>query len=108
MTCIIISHKLNEIAAIADQTTIIRDGFVIETLDMKEDKVDQERIIKGMVGREMNNRYPSRDPKIGDEIFRVENWTVHHPDDHERVVVDHANIHVKAGEIGGEIGGVSV
>ena len=65
MTCIIISHKLNEIAAIADQTTIIRDGRVIETLDMKADKVDQERIIKGMVGREMNNRYPARDPKIG-------------------------------------------
>jgi len=56
MTCIIISHKLNEIAAIADMTTIIRDGEVIETLDMSAGKVDQERIIKAMVGREMNNR----------------------------------------------------
>ena len=55
MTCIIISHKLNEIAEIADQTTIIRDGYVIETLDMAGGKIDQERIIKGMVGREMNN-----------------------------------------------------
>ncbi|CAB4339082.1 unannotated protein [freshwater metagenome] len=104
MTCIIISHKLNEIAAIADQTTIIRDGRVIETLDMKADKVDQERIIKGMVGREMNNRYPARDPKIGAEVFRIENWTVHHPDDIERVVVDHANLNVKAGEIVGLAG----
>jgi putative multiple sugar transport system ATP-binding protein len=104
MTCIIISHKLNEIAAIADQTTIIRDGFVIETLDMKADKVDQERIIKGMVGREMNNRYPVREPKVGEEVFRVENWVVHHPDDHERVVVDHANLNVKAGEIVGLAG----
>jgi putative multiple sugar transport system ATP-binding protein len=104
MTCIIISHKLNEIAAIADQTTIIRDGRVIETLDMKADKVDQERIIKGMVGREMSNRYPSRDPKIGAEVFRIENWTVHHPDDIERVVVDNANLNVKAGEIVGLAG----
>jgi putative multiple sugar transport system ATP-binding protein len=104
MTCIIISHKLNEIAAIADQTTIIRDGRVIETLDMKADKVDQERIIKGMVGREMNNRYPSRDPKIGEEVFRIEDWTVHHPDDIERVVVDHANLSVRAGEIVGLAG----
>lgn len=104
LTSIIISHKLNEIAAIADKTTIIRDGQVIETLDMKKDSVDQERIIKGMVGREMNNRYPSREPNIGEEIFRVEDWTVHHPDDKARVVVDHASLNVRAGEIVGLAG----
>ena len=104
MTCIIISHKLNEIAAIADKTTIIRDGHVIETLDMKAGKIDQERIIKGMVGREMNNRYPVREPKIGNEILRVENWTVHHPDDSSRVVIDNVNFNVKAGEIVGLAG----
>lgn len=104
MTCIIISHKLNEIAEIADKTTIIRDGYVIETLDMKKDKVDQERIIKGMVGREMNNRYPQREPKIGDEVLRVENWSVYHPDDPNRVVVDNANLNVRAGEIVGLAG----
>jgi putative multiple sugar transport system ATP-binding protein len=104
MTCIIISHKLNEIAAIADTTTIIRDGNVIETLDMSAGKIDQERIIKAMVGREMNNRYPVREPKIGEEILRVENWTVHHPDDSSRVVIDNANFNVKAGEIVGLAG----
>jgi putative multiple sugar transport system ATP-binding protein len=104
MTCIIISHKLNEIAEIADKTTIIRDGDVIETLDMHDGVVDQERIIKGMVGREMNNRYPVRDHKIGGEVFRVENWTVHHPDDSTRVVVDNVNLHVNAGEIVGLAG----
>jgi putative multiple sugar transport system ATP-binding protein len=104
MTCIIISHKLNEIAAIADTTTIIRDGHVIESLDMTAGKVDQERIIKAMVGREMNNRYPVREPKIGGEILRVENWTVHHPDDSSRVVIDNANFNVKAGEIVGLAG----
>ena len=104
LTSIIISHKLNEIAAIADKTTILRDGAVIETLDMKRDSVDQERIIKGMVGREMNNRYPVRESKIGDEIFRVENWMVHHPDDSTRVVVDNASLHVNAGEIVGLAG----
>jgi putative multiple sugar transport system ATP-binding protein len=104
MTCIIISHKLSEIAQIADKTTIIRDGRIIETLDMHGDKIDQERIIKGMVGREMNNRYPTRTPSIGKEIFRVENWTVHHPDDSSRIVVDKANIYVNAGEIVGLAG----
>ena len=65
ISCIIISHKLNEIASIADKTTIIRDGKTVETLDMGKGKIDQERIIKGMVGREMDNRYPSHKSKIG-------------------------------------------
>lgn len=104
ISCIIISHKLNEIAEIADKTTIIRDGKTIETLDMKAGQVDQERIIKGMVGREMDNRYPGRTPNIGEEILRVEDWTVHHPEDASRVVVDHANINVKRGEIVGLAG----
>lgn len=105
ISCIIISHKLNEIAAIADKTTIIRDGKAIETLDMKADHVDQERIIKGMVGREMDNRYPAHETNVGGaEILRVENWTAHHPDDPNRVVVDHVNIHVRKGEIVGLAG----
>lgn len=104
ITCIIISHKLNEIASIADKTTIIRDGKTIETLDMAGGKVDQERIIKGMVGREMENRYPQRTPKVGDEIMRVENWTAHHPDENTRVVVDNVNIKVNKGEIVGLAG----
>ncbi len=104
ISCIIISHKLNEIASIADKTTIIRDGKTIETLDMAGGKVDQERIIKGMVGREMENRYPAHTPTLGEEVFRVENWTVHHPEDKTRVVVDNANIHVRRGEIVGLAG----
>jgi putative multiple sugar transport system ATP-binding protein len=104
ISCIIISHKLNEIAAIADETTIIRDGKSVETIDMADGKADQERIIKGMVGREMENRYPAHTPNIGPEILRVENWTAHHPDDKTRVVVDHVNMNVKKGEIVGIAG----
>ncbi len=104
ISCIIISHKLNEIASIADKTTIIRDGRTIETLDMAGGKVDQERIIKGMVGREMENRYPAHTPTLGEEVFRVENWTVHHPEDKTRVVVDNANLYVRRGEIVGLAG----
>jgi putative multiple sugar transport system ATP-binding protein len=104
ITCIIISHKLNEIASIADKTTIIRDGKVIETLDMAGGKVDQERIIKGMVGREMENRYPMHTATIGEEILRVENWTAYHPEETSRVVVDNVNIKVHRGEIVGLAG----
>ena len=104
ISCIIISHKLNEIAAIADKTTIIRDGKAVETLDMSDGQADQERIIKGMVGREMDNRYPAHTSNTGAEILRVENWTAHHPDDKNRVVVDKVNINVKKGEIVGIAG----
>jgi putative multiple sugar transport system ATP-binding protein len=104
ISCIIISHKLNEIRAIADSVTIIRDGRTIETLSLHDGSVTEERIIKGMVGRDMAHRYPERTPSIGDEIFRVEDWTVHHPQEHSRVVIDGAHLSVRAGEIVGIAG----
>ncbi|GAA3228958.1 multiple monosaccharide ABC transporter ATP-binding protein [Oerskovia jenensis] len=105
ITCIIISHKLNEIAAIADRVTIIRDGATIETLDLHgAEPVTEDRIIRSMVGRSLDSRFPEHEPTIGDEVLRIEDWTVHHPIDTDRVVVDHANLHVRAGEIVGMAG----
>jgi putative multiple sugar transport system ATP-binding protein len=104
VTSIMISHKLNEIADIANSTTIIRDGKTIETLDMVADAVTQDRIIKGMVGRDLEHRYPERTPDIGEEVLRVEDWTVHHPTQPGRVVVQSANFNVRAGEVIGIAG----
>ncbi|MCU1433185.1 MAG: transporter related protein [Actinotalea sp.] len=104
ITSIMISHKLNEIAEIADQTTIIRDGRTIETIDMSLPTSTQDRIIKGMVGRDLEHRYPERTPDIGEEVLRVEEWTVHHPTDLERVVVENASFNVRAGEVVGIAG----
>ncbi len=105
ITSIIISHKLNEIAAISDSTTVIRDGKTIETLDMHgAEPVSEERIIRGMVGRSLDNRYPERTPQIGAEVFRIENWTVHHPIDQGRKVVDGASLMVRKGEVVGLAG----
>ncbi|WP_425954928.1 multiple monosaccharide ABC transporter ATP-binding protein [Xylanimonas sp. McL0601] len=105
ITSIIISHKLNEIAAIADRVTVIRDGRTIETLDFHGDEqVTEDRIIRGMVGRPLDSRFPEHTPTIGAEALRVEDWTVHHPADTERVVVDHANLTVHRGEIVGLAG----
>lgn len=104
ITCIIISHKLGEIEAVADSTTIIRDGESIETIDMHGPDATQDRIIRGMVGRSLDHRFPDRMPQIGEEIFRVENWTVRHPTQADRIVVDDASISVRAGEIVGIAG----
>ncbi|NCT91665.1 sugar ABC transporter ATP-binding protein [Cellulomonas sp. APG4] len=104
ITCIMISHKLNEIAEIADRTTIIRDGRTIETIDMKDPASTQDRIIRGMVGRDLEHRFPERTPQIGEEMLRVEGWTVHHPTQHERVVVEDASFTVREGEVVGIAG----
>ncbi|MBV1852918.1 multiple monosaccharide ABC transporter ATP-binding protein [Catellatospora tritici] len=104
ITCVIISHKLNEIEAIADATTILRDGRTIETLDMKHDVVTEDRIISGMVGRDLEHRFPEHVPNIGDEVLRIEDWTVHSPTQHGRVVVSGANLSLRRGEIVGLAG----
>jgi putative multiple sugar transport system ATP-binding protein len=104
ITCVIISHKLNEIAAIADSLTIIRDGRTVETLDMRSDAVTEDRIISGMVGRDLEHRYPPHESHVGKEVLRIEDWTVHSPTQPDRVVVDHANLVLRAGEIVGLAG----
>ncbi|MDR7235189.1 putative multiple sugar transport system ATP-binding protein [Agrococcus sp. BE272] len=102
ITSIIISHKLNEIKAIADKVTVIRDGRTIETL--VTDEVSEDRIIKGMVGRDLESRYPERQVRVGEEVFRIEDWRVHHPTESGRVVIDGANLSVRAGEVVGIAG----
>lgn len=106
VTSIIISHKLNEIAAIADNVTIIRDGATVGQMFITEETpLDQDELIKKMVGRSLTNLYPdhpSNEP--GEEYLRIEDWTVHHPLDQNRVIVDHANINVHSGEIVGLAG----
>lgn len=104
ITCIMISHKLNEVNYVADSITVIRDGKTIETLVKGQDDISEDRIIKGMVGRELTNRYPDRDVEINDVVFEVKNWNVYHPDDAGRKVVDNVNINVRAGEVVGLAG----
>ena len=102
MTCIIISHKLNEVSYVADKITVIRDGSTIETLTKGVDEFTEDRIIKGMVGREISDRFPKRPGvKIGEVNMEVKNWTVHHPIYMERKVVDDVSIKVHKGEVVG-------
>jgi len=102
MTSIIISHKLNEIAYVADKITVIRDGSTIETLDKKTDDISEDRIIKGMVGRDLTDRFPKRAQFVKKEVLlEVKDWTVHHPLYTERKVCDKVSIKVHKGEVVG-------
>ena len=102
MTSIMISHKLNEIKRIADQITIIRDGQSIETMDKAD--ITEDRIVTSMVGRSLENRYPHREPVIGETIFEVKNWSVHHPLHPERQIIKNVNLSVRKGEVVGIAG----
>jgi putative multiple sugar transport system ATP-binding protein len=105
VTSIIISHKINELAYVADTVTVIRDGCTIETIDKTSADFNEDRIIKDMVGRELTNRYPQYDKRVpGEPVFELINWTVHHPLYRERKVVDNASITVKKGEVVGIAG----
>ncbi|MBB2182623.1 sugar ABC transporter ATP-binding protein [Lachnospiraceae bacterium MD1] len=105
LTSIIISHKLNEISYIADKITILRDGATIETLDNKAEVISEERIIKGMVGRTMTDRFPKRNETASDKIsFEVKNWNVYHPIYEGRKVVDNVSLYVRRGEVVGIAG----
>ncbi|GII81666.1 xylose ABC transporter ATP-binding protein [Sphaerisporangium rufum] len=104
ITCVIISHKLNEVIAIADSITILRDGRTIETLDMRADAVTEDRIISGMVGRDLEHRFPPHEPNIGEEALRIEDWTVYSPSQRGRAVVSGAALTVHRGEIVGLAG----
>ncbi len=104
ITCIMISHKLNEIAAISDAVTVIRDGQTVETYDVVAGQVDEDRIIRSMVGRSLDNRYPDHEPNVGEVLFDVKEWTVEHAVIPDRLAADHSSFYVRKGEVVGFAG----
>ncbi len=99
MTCIMISHKLDEVLKVADSITVLRDGKSICSYDTHKEEVTKAMIIKGMVGRELTNMYPEKTSRIGDTVFEVKNWTVYHPEYHNMKVVNNASFDLRKGEI---------
>ncbi len=103
VTCILISHKLKEIVAIADTITVLRDGTVVTSLNAKERKIGEQEIIKYMVGREIDNIYPKRDVTLGDVAFELKNWTVTDRTS-GREILHNVNLNVRKGEVVGLAG----
>lgn len=104
VTIIMISHKLNEVMAIADEITIIRDGQTIERVNLHEKKIDVNYIVKAMVGRELTSMYPERTRNIGELMFKLSDYSVKHPVFSERTIINNAQMEVRKGEIVGLAG----
>ena len=104
VTCIMISHKLKEVIAIADTVTVLRDGQTICTLDAHKGEVSEQVLIKNMVGREIDHIYPERERKQpGEVVLEVRNWTAYDPT-LGRTILKNVNFQVRKGEIVGFAG----
>ena len=101
ISSILISHKISEVSKVADSITILRDGATIETLDCAKETITEDRIIRGMVGRDLTNRFPERNSEIGETIFEIQDWNVYHPLHTDRKVSDNINLSVRRGEVVG-------
>ena len=104
ISSILISHKLNEVNRVADTITVLRDGASVATLDCKEETIGEERIIRDMVGRDMTERYPERNSKVGETLLEVSNWNVWHPEQSDRQMIDDISFSVARGEVVGIAG----
>lgn len=102
VTCIYISHKLDEIGSIADRLTVIRDGESIVTLE--KDEFEINRIISAMVGRSIENMYPKRNVEPGEEVLKVEHLDIPHPKIKGRYLLKDISFSLKKGEILGFAG----
>lgn len=103
VTCILISHKLNEVRYVADTVTVIRDGMTVSTLDAKAG-LSEDDIVRDMVGRDMSHRYPERERRAGDMLMEVSGWNVWHPEHAGRQVIRDISFNVRAGEVVGIAG----
>ena len=95
VSIVYISHRMEEIFELCDRITILRDGAYIDTKYIKDITMDD--VVQMMIGREIGERFPARDVKIGEEILRVEGLT------HEKLFRD-VNFSVRAGEVLGVSG----
>lgn len=96
ITCVYISHKLDEVFAIADRITVIRDGESIATLRTAE--TDKNEVIRHMIGREIGNLFPRRESHPAAVLLSVENLTVMQSPK-PRPILENISFELRAGEV---------
>lgn len=102
VTCIYISHRLNEVLSISDTVTVLRDGATVGSYPTSE--LDENKIVSMMVGRDMSERFPKAEHPIGEPILEVKNWTIRDYDNPDRTIVNDISFQLRQGEILGIAG----
>ncbi|AKM44692.1 xylose transporter [Burkholderia contaminans FFH2055] len=102
VACVYISHKLDEVAAVCDTVTVIRDGRHVATEPMAA--LTTDRIIAMMVGREIRDLYPREPHEIGEVVLEARNVTCRDVTNARRKRVDDVSFSVRRGEILGVAG----
>ncbi|MBN1501795.1 MAG: ATP-binding cassette domain-containing protein [Spirochaetes bacterium] len=102
VTCIYISHKMDEFFRITDSLTVMRDGGVVETRPTKD--YTNDIIVSQMVGREMKERFPANTRKPGNTVFEVKNLCVSHPENVNDEILTDISFSIRKGEIFGMAG----
>lgn len=102
VTCIYISHRLDEVMRISDDITVLRDGQTVET--RKRADLDKDTMISLMVGRELTNMFPRVPHTRGDLVLEVNNYSVENPDIPGKILIDNVSLKAYKGEILGMSG----
>lgn len=103
IACIYISHKLDEVFKLCERMVILRDGRYISEY-MQAEGYESSKIIEDMIGRRIEVMYPTIDKKIGDEILRVEHFSVSHPFAYGKRIIKDVSFSIRKGEIVGLAG----
>ena len=98
ISCIYISHKLDEIFALCDRTVVFRDGEKISEYT-KAAGYDSSKVIEDMIGRHLDAMYPVRKANIGEEVLRVEHFRIAHPFAYGKSIIEDASFSLHKGEI---------
>ncbi|MBP0726429.1 sugar ABC transporter ATP-binding protein [Bacillus sp. RG28] len=95
VSIVYISHRMEEIFAICDRITVMRDGKTVDTKNIPETSFDE--VVRKMVGRELTERFPQRTPSLGETILEIKHLT-------KKGSFENVSFSVKTGEILGVSG----
>ena len=102
ITCLLISHKLDEVFTHSDRLIVMRDSCVISEHLTRE--VDVDSVITEMIGRELENYYPKQHVSLGEVLFEARDISVPYPYNRAKNIVERVSFQVRRGEVLGLCG----